>query len=550
MALGLFVLLKNPKERVNRRFALMTLSGLIWMNTSFFEDEVKNLQHAFFLLKLDYASGIFAAFFLLLFCLDVSRSAVANESSIRRLLLAVPVILLPLIFLTKFIISGYETVESVITPVFGNGYMIYASLVGISLSLGVGTLLWKYRKSPVEDKAKFVYLFIGFLLTSAIAFSTNILFSDYIQNSAHYDLYSRLGLFSTIFVILFSGYAIVKHHLLNLKVIATELLSLGILVLSLFQTLDSNSLRALITNGIIFFVLFVFVVMLVRSVENEVKRKEELQQLSEKLSNANEKLEELDKARAEFMSMASHQIQTPLTAIRGYVSLILEDPERSLKSSYEEMLKKVMVSAERVIQLVSDFLSMARIESGKMEFQFEECSMDSICLEVIDTLALRAKERNLELKYEEPQDSLPEVMIDGPKIREVISNLVDNAIKYTPEGNVTLKIALRKKDENEDTDWIRVTVSDSGIGIPESELPYLFAKFSRGKDKSRLTVAGTGLGLYVGKVMVENNGGRIWAESDGEGKGSRFIVEIPASRSFEQTESGWGGPPRAPPPDI
>jgi signal transduction histidine kinase len=419
--------------------------------------------------------------------------------------------------------------------------VIYDLLVGSSLALGVGTLLWKYKQSPYKDKAKFVYLFIGFLLTSGIAFSTNILFANYIKHSSHYSLYSRFGVFSSVFIILFSGYAIVKHRLLNLKVIATEMLSLGILVLSLLQTLNADSLSELATNGIIFIVLLVFVVMLVRSVETEVRRKEELQHLSDKLAVANEKLRELDKARAEFMSMASHQIQTPLTAIRGYVSLILEDPEKALKSSYEDMLKKVMVSAERVIQLVGDFLNMSRIESGKMEFNFEKCSMESICREVMDTLALRARERNLALKYEDTKESLPEVMIDGPKIREVISNLVDNAIKYTPQGSVSVRIGLRKKSEKEDTDWIRVTVSDTGIGIPEAELPYLFAKFSRGRDKSRLKVQGTGLGLYVGKVMVENNGGKIWAESEGEGKGSRFIVEIPVAQKTEQIKAIWGG---------
>jgi signal transduction histidine kinase len=455
--------------------------------------------------------------------------------------MTIPIIFLPLVFFSKFILSGYEMTSGIITPIFGSAYAAYALFVGYSLAAGVGALLWKYRKSPVEDKAKFVYLFIGFLLTSAIAFSTNILFADFIKNSAHYDLYSRLGLFSSIFVILFSGYAIAKHRLLNLKIIATELLSLGILVLSLLQTLSSDSVSALITNGVIFIILLVFIVMLVRSVENEVKRKEELQHLSDKLTLANEKLQELDKARAEFMSMASHQIQTPLTAIRGYVSLILEDPGKTLKSSYEDMLKKVMGSAERVIQLVEDYLNVSRIESGKMDFKFEKCSVEAICREVIDTLALRAKERNLSLKYEKPEEPLPEVIIDGPKIREVISNLVDNAIKYTPGGSVTVRIELRKRSETEDTDWIRITVFDTGIGIPQSDLPNLFGKFSRGKDKSRLKAAGTGLGLYIGKVMVENNGGRIWAESDGEGRGSRFIIEIPIVQKVDQLKTKWGG---------
>ena len=383
-----------------------------------------------------------------------------------------------------------------------------------------------------------MYLFIGFFLTSATAFATNILLADYIKYSPHYDLYSRLGLFSSIFVILFSGYAIAKHHLFNLKVIAAELLSLGILVFTLLQTLNSDSLPALLTNGVIFIVLLVFVVMLVRSVEDEVKRKEELQVLSDKLAGANIKLKELDAARAEFMSMASHQLQTPLTAIKGFSSLLLEKSAGELTTSQEDMISKIAISSERMVQLVEDYLNLSRIESGKLEYQFAKWHIEDICQEVIDTLALKAKEKNLSLVFNRPSAPLPEVMIDGPKVREVISNLVDNAIKYTPSGSVIVSIAEMKDRQ---ADYLRITVADTGMGMSASDIPKLFAKFSRVKDEQHLKVKGTGLGLYVGKVMIENNGGKVWAESDGVGKGSRFIVEIPVAQSVEQIKTSWGG---------
>ena len=113
--------------------------------------------------------------------------------------------------------------------------------------------------------------------------------------------------------------------------------------------------------------------------------------------------------------------------------------------------------------------------------------------------------------------------------------MVDNALKYTPRGGVTMRVSVCEKEEagcvlNQ---HIRLVVSDTGIGIPDTELPYLFAKFSRGKDISRLNTGGTGLGLYVGKIMIEANGGRIWAESDGKDKGSRFIIELPVTQTEE-----------------
>ncbi|MCL5423363.1 MAG: ATP-binding protein [Nitrospirae bacterium] len=531
LALGLFVFLKNPKERVNRSFALMALSGFIWINSSFLEDAVSSIDTRFFLLKLDFASGIFASFFLLLFCLDISKSAIADRAYVRRLLVVIPVLFSALIFFARSVLSGYEMVEGVISPVFGSGHLLYNFLIGASLFSGVGTLMLRYRESSPEDKTKFVYLFIGFLLTSIIAFSTNILLADYIKNSQQYSLYSRLGIFGSVFLILFSGYAIVRHRLLNIKVITTELLSLGILVFSLFQVLKSGSISDLMVNGIAFLVLLAFVIMLVRSVENEVRRKEELQTLSDRLAAANEKLRELDQARAEFMSMASHQLQTPLTSIKGFASLLLEGSGGALTDAEKDMIGKISVSSERMVQLVEDYLNLSRIESGKMEYKFEKWRMEDICQEVADVLALKAKEKNLYLKFVKPTHPLPEVTIDGPKVREVISNLVDNAIKYTPEGGVTVTVESRHKGPDERMGFIRVTVVDTGMGIAGADIPNLFAKFSRVRDEQHMKVKGTGLGLYVGKVMIEANGGRIWAESDGVGKGSRFIVEIPVERS-------------------
>ena len=523
LALGLFVFLKNPRERANRSFFFLSLAVLIWINASYFEDVLVNPAVRFFLLKLDFASGILASFALLLFCLDVSK--VRTKGWTRISLIAIPTAFSILVFATGAVLSGYEIQKNTIAPVLGGAYILYDAFIGAALLLGIGSLARKYRKSSPEDKAKLIYLFIGFSLSALIAFITNVALNDYIQYSPNYRLYSRLGSFGTIFFVLSSGYSIVKHRLFNLKVIATELLSLGILVFSLFQVLKSPSPFYLTINGIIFIILLVFIIMLVRSVEVGIKREEKLRRLSNKLTIANGKLKDLDQARAEFMSFASHQLQTPLTAIRGYASLLLEGSGGELTANEKDMVGKISVSSERMVQLAEDYLNLSRIESGKLQFAFDDWHLEDICKEVIDTLALKAKEKNLSLVFNALSEALPTVRIDGPKVREVISNLVDNAIKYTPSGGVTVDISQQKANGN--IGCIRVTVSDTGMGVSKEEMSYLFAKFSRGNNKERLKIKGTGLGLYVGKVMIEANGGKIWAESEGERKGARFIIEIP-----------------------
>jgi signal transduction histidine kinase len=541
LALGLFVFLKNPKEKMHRSFFFLSLAILVWINASYFEDALTNPTHMYFLLQLDFASGIFASFALLLFCLDVSKTEIAVKPLISRWLMAIPLAFSVLVFATKLILSGYVIQQGTIVPVFGRAYLLYDVFVGVALLLGISALIWKYWAAAIEDKAKLIYLFIGFSLSSVIAFLTNVALIDYIENSPNLSLYSRLGSFSTVFIVLSSGYAIVKQRLFNFKIISTELLSLGILVFSLFQVLESHSLAELIGNSTAFIILIVFMMMLIRGIEKDTRRKEELQALSDKLAAANARLKELDKARAEFMSFASHQLQTPLTAIRGFASLLLEGSGGALTAAEKDMIGKIAVSSERMVHLVEDYLNLSRIESGKLEFTFAKCSLEDICQEVVDTLALKAKEKNLSLTFHRPNEPLPEVVIDGPKVREVISNLVDNAVKYTPAGSVTVDVERRRRKEGENSDWVKATVSDTGLGISKTELSHLFAKFDRGTNKERLMIKGTGLGLYVGKVMIENNGGKIWAESDGEGKGSRFIVEIPLKQSSELLKRGWGG---------
>ena len=173
-----------------------------------------------------------------------------------------------------------------------------------------------------------------------------------------------------------------------------------------------------------------------------------------------------------------------------------------------------------MIDLVEDMLDLSRIESGRMEYEFAKTDMLALCQEIYDSFAIRAKEKGLKLELVLPREKLPEINTDRKKIREVISNLVDNALKYTPKGGV--KIKLNKIEENK----IQISITDTGIGIPQEEMPYLFSKFSRGKDISRLNATGTGLGLHVGKKMIEALHGTVRCESPGANQGSSFVVEV------------------------
>ncbi|KKQ04413.1 MAG: Multi-sensor signal transduction histidine kinase, partial [Candidatus Moranbacteria bacterium GW2011_GWE2_36_40] len=378
----------------------------------------------------------------------------------------------------------------------------------------------------------FIFIFIAILI--------NVVLVDLIKNSVNYTFYSRLGIYSVVFLNVFSGYAIIKHRLLNIKIIYTELLALGVIVLSLVQLFTAKGVSEFISQGLIFVALTFFAYKLVRSVEVEIERKDELQTMANKLAIANDELRKLDNAKTEFISIASHQLRTPITAIKGFSSLLLEGSYGEVSESVRGALDKIYVSAERLVNLIEELLNVSRIESGRLQYAFAPESVEKIINELYDNFILIAKNKKFYLDLKFSKTKIPEIVMDASKIKELVSNFIDNALKYTEAGGVTINTELRDSgvfiDEkgfviaNQKSEFgkvVRITVSDTGIGIPKEEIPYLFKKFSRGKDVSRLHVGGTGLGLYVGKAIAEAHHGQVWVESDGAGKGSRFIIEIP-----------------------
>jgi len=254
-----------------------------------------------------------------------------------------------------------------------------------------------------------------------------------------------------------------------------------------------------------------------------VRLKEEVEKATYELKKANQELKKLDAAKSEFISIASHQLRTPLTVIKGYISMMLEGNFGALTPEGRDSLDKVYDSNERLIQLVENLLNISRIESGRLQFDYEIMGLEEIIDSVIDELSGNIKKKSLKLNYKKPAKPLPKIRIDDEKIRQVVMNLVDNAIKYTKKGSITVNFEVVNKK-------IRFCVSDSGIGISQEYLPNLFQKFSRGQGTSVIHTEGTGLGLYVAREMVEAHKGKIWAESKGEGMGSKFCFELPAGR--------------------
>lgn len=227
----------------------------------------------------------------------------------------------------------------------------------------------------------------------------------------------------------------------------------------------------------------------------------------------------IDKAKTEFVSLASHQLRTPLSAINWYAEMLINGDVGKLTKDQENYLQEIYKGNQRMVNLVNALLDVSRIELGTFAVEPEEIDLAEKAAEIVDEMKHQAQEKKIELR-EEYDSSLPKIMADVKLYQIVIQNLVSNAVKYTPEnGKVSLTIS--KKDPN-----VLIEVKDTGYGIPKSQQGHMFEKLFRADNVREKDTEGTGLGLYIVKAIVEQSGGKIWFDSE-ENKGTSFYVEIP-----------------------
>lgn|GEM_PF-969529 len=240
------------------------------------------------------------------------------------------------------------------------------------------------------------------------------------------------------------------------------------------------------------------------------------------------KKKEVERMRSEFVSTASHELRTPITAISGYIELVMNHDVCKVDDKASEYLGKAFNTAHAMSELIKNLLVVTKIEDGKLEYTITNFSLKDLTQEVIEVFSKKAKEKNIDLNFN-PSANLAikgktvarslDVRADQEQIREVLNNLVENALKFTDNGGVSVSIDY-------DEDFAKVCVADTGVGIPAEGQKHLFEKFYQVDNSETRAVGGTGLGLYITRSIIESFGGQIWVEST-EGKGSRFFFTVP-----------------------
>lgn len=254
----------------------------------------------------------------------------------------------------------------------------------------------------------------------------------------------------------------------------------------------------------------------------DIRSSDELGALSADFNQMAAKLAELDKMKDEFVDTVSHELRSPLAAIRGYAQSLKRGIYGPLNQKQGEAVDVVMDNSIRLGKFIDDVLDMAKIRAGMMELDRAETDLAPVAREIVTMFTPLATEMGVSLAVDVPAD-LPKVFADPGKIKQVITNLTSNSMKFTPQGGTVSFIA-----QVVDDGWVRAGIKDTGIGIPQDKLGSVFEKFSQVKEAQQTSkkIKGTGLGLTIAKQIVEMHGGRIWVESE-EGKGTTFFFTLP-----------------------
>lgn len=234
------------------------------------------------------------------------------------------------------------------------------------------------------------------------------------------------------------------------------------------------------------------------------------------------KEEELEQMKLDFVSMASHELKTPLTSIIGYLSVFINENTGKVDKEELELLEKSLVSGKQLYSMITNLLSVNKIERDRLSVIAQPLDYKMLLQKVVEDMQNQAKLKNITLTLNLPESDLPKVIADQIRISEVLDNLVANAINYTnPGGQVSLNISLSPAE-------VTTSITDTGIGIPKEAIPHLFSKFFRVSNTSQQARKGTGLGLYISKSIIERLNGKIWVESE-FGKGTKFSFTLPVA---------------------
>jgi signal transduction histidine kinase len=463
--LGAYVLLTNYKVRVSRYIFYFCLSVAAWSYPYFMWQMANDSATALFWSRLLMYGAIFTSISYL--HLVIVFLGLDKDKFYKFILFVFYFFTFVWIFANVgnlFVLDVEPKLYFKFWPIPGPFYLPYLVAFGFHVSYASVLLLKRFlaSKGLVRDQSKL--LLIG-------------IFFAFVGGSTNFPLWYGINLAPwgngvvTIYVIL-TVYAMMKYKFMDLKVVAAEIFTGFFLTIVFVDVFLSRNYAEFVFRLISLVIVAVFGVMLIRSVRREVRRREEITSMAHSLERANFRLQEIDRQKTEFLSIASHQLRTPLSILKGYIELIKDGAYGKPSTKLLHTLHDMDESNERLVKLVDDFLDISRIEQGRTKFSFADKDIKELVLGVVHELSERARAVNLAIKYK-PSIKPFLVNMDDEKVRHVVFNYIDNAIKYCggKKGDIEVRV-------EEDEEGVSVRVIDKGIGFSKKTRLIFFKNFT------------------------------------------------------------------------
>jgi signal transduction histidine kinase len=524
--IGFFVLIKDRFSLLSKAlaiplflFSLWLLFDLItWTNNS--SDTIMFVWSFFGLLLV-----LISFFFFRFLYIFIKKEELPFYLYLIYFILILPVILLTF---TSFNLTGFDLVlcASLEKDIFTNYYFGVGFLILIYTCI---FLIESYRKSDPILKREILLMGIGtlsflfaFLLTG---FSGSLL--KYLGLVENYQI-EQYVFYPMIIFIIGLGYLTTKYKIFNLKLLATQAFVWGLVALIGSQFFFIKISVNFILNGIGFFGSIILGQYLIKSVKKEIEAKEELVKL-------NIELKDLLKQRESLVHLVTHKVKGSFTRSKYIFAGLLDGTFGEISEVVKKYAQMGLESDNGGIQTVNLVLNASNLSTGGVKYEMKPVDFKEIVQKVLVDKKIQAEAKGLQMEsnIHDEKGDVYNVSGDVFWLTEAVNNLIDNSIKYTKEGKISI-------DLHDGNGKVNLSVKDTGIGITEEDKKHLFTEGGRGKESVKVNVDSTGYGLYSVKLIIQEHKGKVWAESEGEGKGSAFYIELPADSTpvvFEEIKA-------------
>ncbi len=510
--LCLMLFFRKNGDKALKYFRYFLIATALWLVSNYALRVFGNYSILLFSLRTTFATAA-----LMIYTLCRFSQHFPNETEFKHKAYGISAVLATALIIalsyTNFLVSGFTMKNSFVLAIYGSSFNLFLIYVLVMFGVIIFFLINQYHISSQLKKQQAKFLFIGVVLSMIFISSIDLIIPLLLKNNTS----SNFGPYGIIFMVAFAILALTKHHLFETKVIISEFWA-TFLVVAIFAWLVTHFS---VGNLIGFAFILSICVLFIRSVISESTKESELLEANQKLEKDKKELVELDQMKDEFLQMATHELNTPITAIQGKLDMAVREDMCKLDEKQKSFFKPVLDQTMRLARLSKDVLDVARIDQHRLTVNTSETDINTLISQIVAGFDVKAKEKNNTLTYV-PSGVLPKLMVDQSKISEVLTNLITNANKFTENGKIT--VAAKLTGDN-----VLFSVTDTGIGIDKKDQEHLFEKFyqaGRFNPDNPQEQQGSGLGLYISQSIINLHGGKMWLESN-KGKGSTFYFSLP-----------------------